>query len=161
MFPFWWAAHSARESRNWTVAVRQTKRLWSRTLGRAMHCAKFYFHSAGLRRLSTVSDPSWGQARTLVLKEGQWYPDEQWVRQHYGGQNCVSLTGFPIKMDDWEFSQSDRASRLKLRTSRVVQWIRNHLPMQGTWVRSLVQEYFTCCRATKSVLHSYLSSSSA
>ena len=36
-----------------------------------------------------------------------------------------------------------------------VQWLRIHLPMQGTWVRSLVWEDPTCCRATKPVHHNY------
>ena len=35
------------------------------------------------------------------------------------------------------------------RTSLVLSWIRIHLPMQRTWVRSLVQEDFTGHRATK------------
>ena len=35
------------------------------------------------------------------------------------------------------------------RNSLVVQWIRIHLPMQGTRVQSLVGENFTCCGATK------------
>ena len=39
----------------------------------------------------------------------------------------------------------------KNRTSFVVRWLRIRLPMQGTWVRSLVWEDFTCCRATKHV----------
>ena len=41
------------------------------------------------------------------------------------------------------------------RTSLVVQWLRICLPMQGTWVRSLVQEDPTCCGATKPVRHNY------
>ena len=36
-------------------------------------------------------------------------------------------------------------------TSLVVQWLRIHLPMQGTWVWSLVQEDATWHRATKPV----------
>ena len=40
-------------------------------------------------------------------------------------------------------------------TSLVVQWLRIHLPMQGTWVRALVQKDPTCCRATKPVRHNY------
>ena len=36
-------------------------------------------------------------------------------------------------------------------TSLVVQWLRIHLPMQGSWVPSLVEEDSTCCRATKPV----------
>ena len=37
------------------------------------------------------------------------------------------------------------------RTSFVVQWLRICLPMQRTWVQSLVQGDSTRCRATKSV----------
>ena len=40
-------------------------------------------------------------------------------------------------------------------TSLVAQWLRIHLPMQGTWVRVLVQEDPTCCRATKPMCHNY------
>ena len=40
-------------------------------------------------------------------------------------------------------------------TSLVAQWLRIHLSMQGTWIRSLVQEDPTCCRATKPVSHNY------
>ena len=40
-------------------------------------------------------------------------------------------------------------------TSLVAQWLRIHLPMQGTWVRALVQEDPTCCGATKPVCHNY------
>ena len=32
--------------------------------------------------------------------------------------------------------------------SLVAQWLGVHLPVQGTWVRSLVQEDPTCCGAT-------------
>ena len=39
--------------------------------------------------------------------------------------------------------------------SQVVQCLRIHLPMQGTQVRSLVQEDPTCCGATKLMCHNY------
>ena len=39
-----------------------------------------------------------------------------------------------------------------------VQWLRIHLPMQGTWVRSQVWEDSTCFRATKPMLHNYWAS---
>ncbi|XP_059983228.1 protein N-terminal glutamine amidohydrolase isoform X1 [Lagenorhynchus albirostris] len=42
-----------------------------------------------------------------------------------------------------------------LGTSLVAQWLRIHLPMQWTWVQSLVQEDLTCHRATKPVRHNY------
>ena len=40
-------------------------------------------------------------------------------------------------------------------TSLLVQWIRIHLPMQGTQVHSLVREDSTCRGATKLTGHSY------
>ena len=40
-------------------------------------------------------------------------------------------------------------------TSQVVQLLRLCLPIQGTWVPSLVQEYLTCLRATKPTSSSY------
>ena len=44
----------------------------------------------------------------------------------------------------------------KLRgTSLVVQWLRIHLPMQGTRAQALVQEDPTCHGATKPVHHNY------
>ena len=39
--------------------------------------------------------------------------------------------------------------------SLVAQWLRIHLPMQGTGVRVLVWEDPTCRRATKPVRHNY------
>ena len=45
--------------------------------------------------------------------------------------------------------------RRQLRASLVVQWLRIHLPMQGTRVRALVQEDPTCRGATKPVRHNY------
>ena len=42
-----------------------------------------------------------------------------------------------------------------LGTSLVAQWLRILLPMQGTWVRSLVQEDSTCHRATEPVHYNY------
>ena len=40
-------------------------------------------------------------------------------------------------------------------TSLVAQWLRIHLPMQGTRVRALVREEPTCRGATKPVRHNY------
>ena len=41
------------------------------------------------------------------------------------------------------------------RASLVAQWLRVHLPMQGTWVRALVREDPTCHGATKPAIHNY------
>ena len=43
--------------------------------------------------------------------------------------------------------------RREHRTLLVVQWLRSHLPMQGTWIGSLVQEDPTCHRATNPTCH--------
>ena len=45
--------------------------------------------------------------------------------------------------------------KLYLGTSLVAQCLRICLPMQGTWVRALVWEDTTCCRATKPMCHNY------
>ena len=42
-----------------------------------------------------------------------------------------------------------------LGTSLVAQWLRIRLPMQRTWVQSLVLEDPTCHEATKPVRHNY------
>ena len=44
---------------------------------------------------------------------------------------------------------------LSYRTSLIAQWIGDGLPMQETWVWSLVQEDPTCSRATKPMHHNY------
>ena len=41
------------------------------------------------------------------------------------------------------------------RNSLAVQWLRICLAMQGTWIRSLVQEDSTCCGAAKPTHHNY------
>ena len=40
-------------------------------------------------------------------------------------------------------------------TSLVTQWLRIHLPMQGTCIQALVQEDLTCRGATKPVCRNY------
>ena len=51
--------------------------------------------------------------------------------------------------------RSEGLIKIPLGTSLVAQWIRIHLPMQGTWVRSLVREDSTCCGAAEPMHHSY------
>ena len=43
-------------------------------------------------------------------------------------------------------------------TSLVAQWLRIHLPVQGTWVWSQVEEDSACFGATKPVCHNYWAS---
>ena len=45
--------------------------------------------------------------------------------------------------------------KVKEGASLVAQWLRIHMPMQGTWVRALVQEDPTCCGAAKPVRHNH------
>ena len=61
------------------------------------------------------------------------------------------------KIHKWPNHQPLRKCKLKPQwgTSLVVQWLRICLPMQGTWVRSLVQEDPTCCGATKPIHHNF------
>ena len=53
------------------------------------------------------------------------------------------------------FGEKKGTIKLHSRTSLVAQWLRTPLPMQGTWVPALVQEYPTCRGATKPVHHNY------
>ena len=61
------------------------------------------------------------------------------------------MDGSPIILE----AKKKKSLKLLFRTSLVVEWIRSHLPMQGTQVRSLFWEDSTRCRATKPVSHSY------
>ena len=45
--------------------------------------------------------------------------------------------------------------KIRDRASLVAQWLRVCLPVQGTWVRALVQEDPTCHGATKHMCHNY------
>ena len=57
----------------------------------------------------------------------------------------------------WNLSQEGKvqSKKEKKRDFPVAQWLRIHLPMQETQVRSLVREDSTCRRATKPMCHSY------
>ena len=53
------------------------------------------------------------------------------------------------------YIENPNVSTKKLGTSLVAQWLRIHLPMQGTWVRALVWEDPTCRGVIKPVCHNY------
>ena len=70
----------------------------------------------------------------------------------------LSLLSLGRQGSNWE----DRSSTYKQQplkcsfgTSLVAQWLRIHLPMQGTRVRALVREDPTCRGATKPARHNY------
>ena len=88
----------------------------------------------------------------------------QFCRWKYSGdllQNNVNIlhaTGLYIyKWLRWSFVSCVSLPQLKMtnRNSLVAQWLRIHLPMQGTRVRALVREDPICRRATKPVCHTY------
>ena len=60
---------------------------------------------------------------------------------------CPLQSGFSMFLVPWKIHA--------LWTSLVTQWLRIHLPMQGTRVRALVQEDPTCLGAAKSVSHNH------
>ena len=62
-----------------------------------------------------------------------------------GTQPCFSLYTLSLAV----------FTRQRQRTSLVAQWLRIHLPIQGTRVQALVQEDPTCRGATKPVRHNY------
>ena len=57
-----------------------------------------------------------------------------------------TLVWSAVNSDDLDWTQG---------TSLVAQWLRIRLPMQGTWVRSLVWEDPTCHGATNPMRHNY------
>ena len=59
--------------------------------------------------------------------------------------NTVKMTVLPTVI----YRFNEYLLKYQWQTSLVVKWIRIHLPMQGIWVGSLVQEHSTCHRATK------------
>ena len=65
---------------------------------------------------------------------------------HFPGTTAVLMT---------DHSEPSCSQKIAFRTPLVVQWLRIHPPMKGTWVRSLVRELLTCQGATKPMHHNY------
>ena len=73
--------------------------------------------------------------------------------------SSLSFSDFPCPISTLckSFSPKHLDLKNKTRTSLVVQWLRIHLPMNGTQVRSLVRENPMCCGATKPTCCNYWS----
>ena len=111
-------------------------------------------------------NPCWGQ----VLK---WLPEgrarDAWVvrkvfteEEHEPNQflNFLFVCLFKQSITCKSFEKPNTAKRLttensSLGASLVAQWLRIHLPMQGTRVWALVQEDSTCRGATKPMCYNY------
>ena len=55
-------------------------------------------------------------------------------------------------LDDTIYLEEQKCT---LGASQVAQWLRIHVPIQGTRVQSLVREDPTCYKATKPMCHNY------
>ena len=90
------------------------------------------------------------------------------IKTHYlftpnylNSEQTALRTGMRMFSPEGIFSESEKTKigkvkvKMPPRASLVAQWLRIHLPMQGTWVRSLVREDPTCCGTTKPVRHNY------
>ena len=74
--------------------------------------------------------------------------DYKRLKRHLNQSQCKTLINI--------LTHTTVKKKLKSRgTSLEAEWLRIRLPMQGTWVWSLVQEDPTCRGATKPVHHNY------
>ena len=72
-----------------------------------------------------------------------------------GSLSDCTEQGHPIDLMAQDKALHERGIKINFWISLVAQWLRICLPVQGIWVRALVQEDPTCCGATKPVSHNY------
>ena len=77
------------------------------------------------------------------------------LNHHFGDTECVGLGRAEVTAWDLLGLDDNRGLQKICEASLVVQWLRIHLPMQGTWVQALVWEDPTCRRETKPVCRNY------
>ena len=77
----------------------------------------------------------------------------RWAQQKIWPDRRKSAS-FKIEIINLKNRERKRLKK-KLRASLVAQWLRIHLPKQGTRVRALVQEGPTCRGETKPLCHNY------
>ena len=88
----------------------------------------------------------------FLLRGSSWCRDQNHVCCISGRFFTTESLWKPLCLYLWLRIIKKKKKR-KSRTSRVAQWIRIHLSMQGTWVWSLVQEDHTCCSTPKPMCH--------
>ena len=76
------------------------------------------------------------------------------LEKENGNPFQYSCLGKPVDRGAWRITVH-QVPRVRHRASLAAEWQRAHLPVQETWVRSLVWDSPTCCGATKPVHHSY------
>ena len=113
-------------------------------------------HSFGQLKsvLTNFQNTTWGSSTPPT--ETQWIKlfEKYWLGTNRHQIQCEALGTKWWKEQSLEHSgESD--IKQHPRASLVAQWLRIHLPMQGTRVRALVQEDPTCRGATKPVHHNY------
>ena len=107
-----------------------------------------------------VRSKGWGN----IPQRRKWQPAPGFFLDNSmdrGAWQVHEVTKSQTRLSDWHFDfhrGQTYSSRKQLfkdthRTPLVVQWLRIHLPMQGTWIWSLIQKYSTCCRAAKPMHH--------
>ena len=144
------------------VPFRQSLLPWSKTeLTSASHLSRKTFPSRGCKKPDPQNWRSVG-----------WWRREQWESASFSGtrqcleprRRLVSLLSPTIhpfshlqclRLSCVPLIFPSMSKRSPSRASLVAQWLRIHLPMQGTWVRTLVQEDPTCHGATKPGHHNY------
>ena len=78
-----------------------------------------------------------------------------WSRQGSQDDWCGQIEGKEGEYKVEKREPGSRALQPEQALWIVLQWLRIHLPMQGTWVQALVREDLTCHGATKPVSHNY------
>ena len=121
---------------------------WVDTFSLQFNCERF---------CSPISPTSWREPASDKLTQVLHYL-EMARRRHW--MLTFSIPTFPPSSPkiciNFSF-RSGKNQRLRLISwaSLVAQWLRIHLPMQGTWVRALVREDPTCRGAKKPVHYNY------
>ena len=93
----------------------------------------------------------------LLSTHGQEsYPGRPWgLREGRPPRTVLPTASLSLPGPGFYLHLANYPQKVDCGTSLVVQWLRICLPMQGTWLRALIWDDFTGCRATKSVCHNY------